>query len=113
PAGSLCLAFGGREQCGPAYALRRSSFPFVTLEYVAEGHGSLQFGDEAPVTLQPGSVFAYRPGRPHAISSDGRSLVKYFLCLSGRRSRSYLEARAPVLAAPCLIPRHAELRELF
>ena len=113
PSGPLGIAFGGREQCGPAYAVQRSNFPFVTLEYVAEGHGSLQFGDAAPVTLQPGSVYAYRPGLKHAISSEGRFLVKYFICLSGRGARSYLQARAPVLAAPCQIPRHAELRELF
>ena len=113
PAGPLRIAFGGREHCGPAYAVQRKSFPFVTLEYVAEGHGSLQFGDEAPVTLQPGSVYAYRPGMEHAISSGGRFLVKYFICLSGRGARSYLNARAPVLAAPCRLPRHAELRELF
>jgi len=113
PSGPLGIAFGGREQCGPAYAVQRSNFPFVTLEYVAEGHGSLQFGDEAPVTLLPGSVYAYPPGQKHAISSEGRFLVKYFICLSGRGARSYLTARAPALAAPCRIPRHAELRELF
>jgi AraC family transcriptional regulator len=113
PSGPVRIAFGGREHCGPAYAVQRNTFPFVTLEYVAEGGGSLQFGAAPPVTLEPGSVYAYRPGRPHAISSDGRFLVKYFICLSGRGARSYLAARAPVLAAPCRIPRHAELREWF
>jgi len=111
--GPLGIALGGREQCAPGYAVSRTSFPYVTLEYVAEGRASLRLGKEPPQLLGPGSVFAYGPGTPHQISAEGGGLVKYFISLSGRQAQRLISSRAPLFDGPVRFARHAEFRELF
>jgi AraC-like DNA-binding protein len=81
--GALKIVTGGVEQCGADYCINRGSFPFTTIEYVSRGHGALEMAGEHHI-LGSGSVFAYKKGVPHRITSDARgSLYKYFVAFTG------------------------------
>ena len=79
----LVVVCGGREHCTPGYAIRRETFPFHSIEYVARGHGEVRLkGRTYP--LQPGCLFSYGPGIPHHITGEAaRPLVKYFVDFAG------------------------------
>lgn len=93
----VILAFGGREACRPDYRLKRESFGYHGLEFVAEGAGSVTI-DGRVRALVPGAVYAYGPDSRLEISTDAaRPLVKYFACWSGRGVASRLgRARVPI-----------------
>src|SRR4051794_29951305 len=63
----LSVVSGGLEHCLPDYEIRRSSFPFYSLEYVVRGQGSLKLNGGSHV-LQPGTIFSYGPDTPHEIT---------------------------------------------
>ncbi len=105
-AGPVRLVMGGREHCDPDYAVRRASFPFHGLEYVAAGRGTVRL-DGRWHELGPGVVFAYTPETRCEIRADPRDPpVKYFLSLAGadtpRRLRrcGVAVGRTRQLAAP-------------
>ena len=84
PRKALVVVCGGVEHCAPGYTINRKSFPFHSIEYVARGLGRLML-DKQEHLLQSGSVFAYGPGVPHAITSDSEQpLIKYFVDFSGK-----------------------------
>jgi AraC-like DNA-binding protein len=92
PKAGLAVVCGGREQCAADYAISRRTFPYYSVEYVAEGHGQLKLNG-AEHLLQPGSVFAYGPGIAHDIATDPRhTLSKYFIDFSGIESVKLLTA---------------------
>jgi len=111
--GPVGIALGGREQCAAGYSVSRNSFPYVTLEYIAEGRASLRLGDTERQLLGPGSVFAYGPGTPHEIAAEGAGLVKYFISLSGRQAHRLIASHVALFDGPVRFARHAEFRELF
>lgn len=112
--GPVRVAFGGREQCGEDYLVQRSTYPFFTLEYVAEGAGRISFGDGESQPLAPGTLFAHGPGIALRMATlPGHSLVKYFVCFSGRGARAAVERHAPVFGRTVSIARHGHLREVF
>jgi AraC family transcriptional regulator len=111
--GALRIALVGRELCGPSYVVQRSSYPFPTFEFVAEGNGLLRRRDGPEQVLGPGSLFAYSPEMSHVISSGGGRMVKYFVSLNGRGAWRYLTSVTPSIEGPCVLHRHNELRELF
>ncbi|MDD2763324.1 MAG: AraC family transcriptional regulator [Opitutaceae bacterium] len=112
--GPVRVAFGGRELCGEDYAVQRTTFPFPTLEYVAEGAGWLGFGRAAPHPLQAGTLFTYGPGVEfHMETSLGSSMVKYFVCLTGRGARAAIEERLPIAGRTATLANHGDLRDLF
>src|SRR5690606_9578520 len=75
--GPVRVAFGGRERCGERYAIKRSTYPFSTLGYIAEGEALLQFGDGEVQTLGPGACFAHGPGVPVRLqTAPGATLLK-------------------------------------
>jgi AraC-like DNA-binding protein len=83
PKARLQVVCGGMEHCAPDFAIRRASFPFYSIEFVAHGGGRLKL-NRMEHELQPGSVFSYGPGvaqeiltRPH------QPLVKYFVDFAG------------------------------
>lgn len=97
----VVLAFGGREVCRPDYRLRRETFGYHGLEFVAEGIGTVSL-DGRVRALSPGSVYAYGPGTGLEIATDAaRPLVKYFACWGGRGVPARL-ARARVPVAACV-----------
>lgn len=89
---ALSVVCGGLEHCTPDYSIRRNTFPFYSIEYVARGSGSVKLRGEA-FTLAAGTIFSYGPGVPQEISGDPKSpLVKYFVDFSGSRAVSLLKA---------------------
>lgn len=84
---TLALPCGGWERCLPDYVVRRASFEYFALEYVAEGHGQLIWNDQLS-ELHPGSLFGYAPGTPHLIrTSADQPLLKYFVDFTGSRAQ--------------------------
>ena len=88
----LVVICGGLEHCTPQYAIRRDTFPYHSLEYVARGRGELTLkGRTYP--LQPGRLFSYGPGIPHQITGDAADpLLKYFVDFSGTRAAALLRS---------------------
>ena len=92
PKARLAVVCGGMEQCAADYAISRRTFPFYSVEFVAQGGGRLKLhGTEH--RLQPGSVFSYGPGIAQEIAADPKQpLVKYFIDFSGTGSVKMLAA---------------------
>ena len=93
PAGhGLTVVCGGWESCAPDFRVERTDFPFLCIEFVAGGSGSLLLaGKDWP--LRRGAVFSYGPGCGHRIESDPADpLEKYFLDFSGRAGGGLLRA---------------------
>lgn len=83
PKTRLQVVCGGMEHCAPDYAIRRASFPFHSIEFVAQGGGRLKL-NHTEHALQPGSVFSYGPGIAQEIFTQPQQpLVKYFVDFAG------------------------------
>jgi len=83
PKTRLQVVCGGVEHCAPDYAIRRASFPFYSIEFVAQGGGRLKLNG-AEHELQPGSVFSCGPSVAQEIITRPRHpLVKYFVDFAG------------------------------
>lgn len=98
---TLTIACGGLEHCDRNYTIKRTSFPFYSIEFVARGLGWLRLGTRE-YRLNPGSVFTYGPGVPHEISTHPEQpLIKYFVDFAGSAASALLESsglRAGTLA---------------
>jgi AraC-like DNA-binding protein len=79
----LAVVCGGWERCAPEYRVERATFPFLGLEFVAAGEGTLTLrGARRPLTA--GSVFCYGPRVSHRIENTaGNPLTKYFVDFTG------------------------------
>jgi AraC-like DNA-binding protein len=83
PKARLQVVSGGMEHCAPDYAIRRATFPFYSIEFVAQGGGQLKL-NRTDHELQAGSVFSYGPGIGQEIINRPRQpLVKYFVNFAG------------------------------
>jgi len=83
---------GGLEHCTPGYAIRRETFPFFSIEFVARGRGEVNLKARS-YPLQPGRLFSYGPGIPHHITGDAADpLVKYFVDFTGTRAAALLRS---------------------
>ena len=86
----LAVVCGGVEHCAPGYEIRRDTFPFYCIEYVARGEGGLKLGRRSH-ELRPGIIFAYGPGiRQHITSNPQKPLVKYFVDFAGTQSAQWI-----------------------
>ena len=95
PSLGLAVLCGGREHCSSAYEIHRESFPYWSIEFVAQGHGWLTLRGAA-VDLVAGTVFCYGPGIAHDIVSDPDDpLVKYFVDFTGREVEIWLRRHGP------------------
>ena len=87
---SLSVVSGGRERCAADYHNVRSGFPYLSVEYVAEGEGDLCLDGQA-WPLVPGTAFSYGPRVAHEIrASAGSPMVKYFVDFAGGKGLSLL-----------------------
>ncbi len=85
PTRGLTVVCGGWEECAPDYAIDRATFPYLSVEFVASGHGELQLNGQTH-PLGPGTVFTYGPGIPHQIRTSATApLGKYFVDFIGTR----------------------------
>jgi AraC-like DNA-binding protein len=83
PEARLVVLCGGLEHCTPDYAIHRTTFPFHSIEYVADGRGEVSLNGHA-YPLQPGRLFSYGPGVSQHITGDAAEpLVKYFVDFAG------------------------------
>src|SRR4051794_8735433 len=74
---------GGSEHCTPDYHIKRKGFPYVTIEFVAQGEGHLVLNGTSH-NLITGAVFAYGPGVSMDMRCDRRSpMTKYFVNFGG------------------------------
>jgi AraC-like DNA-binding protein len=109
----LAVVCGGVEHCAPDYAIRRATFPFYSIEYVASGEGWLELGKHR-LELHPGTVFSYGPGiRQHIISHPQKPLVKYFVDFDGTRSKRWLRQVKLAVGRAAQIYPPAEIQPLF
>ncbi|RYD61047.1 MAG: hypothetical protein EOP83_17990, partial [Verrucomicrobiaceae bacterium] len=92
PGPKLTVVCGGWEACAPDFRIERADFPFLCIEFVARGVGTLMLsGKEWP--LRSGAVFSYGPGCPHRIESNPDDpLRKYFLDFTGREGAGLLRS---------------------
>lgn len=88
----LVVVCGGLEHCTPDYAIRRETFPFFSIEYVARGRGEVRLKGRTAL-LQPGRLFSYGPGVSHHITGTATEpLVKYFVNFTGKHARTLLNS---------------------
>lgn len=114
PAGhGLTVVCGGWESCAADFRVERSDFPFLCVEFVAGGSGTLALaGKEWP--LRRGAVFSYGPGCGHRIESDPVApLRKYFLDFSGRAGGDLLRAAGLVPGSCRLAGNPEEVERAF
>ncbi len=92
PNRQLAVVCGGLEHCTPDYAIRRETFPFYSIEYVARGSGEVKLRGRTH-SLQPGRLFSYAPGIPHQINGDAANpLIKYFVDFAGTSAAELLRS---------------------
>ncbi|MEO7600176.1 MAG: helix-turn-helix domain-containing protein, partial [Opitutus sp.] len=114
PSGPVRVALGGRETCGENYNVDRANYPFATLEFVAEGTGTIRYKRGDVLMVGPGTLFAHGQGVDIRIATGrGAELVKYFLCFTGRGARKFVGKHAPVFGKLANVAHHSEIRELF
>ena len=91
PGEPLAVVCGGCEHCDADYAMHRTTFPYLAIEFVARGRGTLRLGGRS-MDLTPGAVFSYGPEVAHDIVSDPADpLVKYFVNFTGGRGLDLLD----------------------
>jgi AraC-like DNA-binding protein len=87
----LAVVCGGVEQCASDYEIRRETFPFYSIEYVARGEGWLTLGKRR-YDLKPGTIFCYAPDiRQHIRSNPQKPMLKYFIDFAGTQSNQTLK----------------------
>jgi AraC-like DNA-binding protein len=113
PTRGIGIVCGGCERMRPDYVVTRGSFPFLAVEFVAEGEGALELAGRT-YRLRPGMAFAYGPGAGHVIRNEpAHPMLKYYVDFIGEAAEQLLEKsplggwRAVQLSAP------HELTELF
>jgi AraC-like DNA-binding protein len=109
----ITVVCGGCERVRSDYEVRRQTFPYFAIEFVAEGEGTLTL-DGKDWRLRPGSVFAYGPKVPHLIRTEpARPMLKYYVDFVGERARRLLE-RSPIQPGECAqVFTPGELRGIF
>ena len=87
----LTVVSGGFEHCLSDYEVRRDSFPFVTLEFISRGAGTLVLQGKTH-HLRPGSVFVYGPGVSHQVTADPAcAMSKFFVAITGQGALELLQ----------------------
>lgn len=87
----LTVVSGGCEQCLSDYEVRRDGFPFLTLEFISRGAGTLVWQGKTH-HLRPGSVFVYGPGVAHQVTADPAcAMSKFFVAFTGQAALELLQ----------------------
>ena len=97
----LIVVSGGCEHCLPDYEVHRGGFPFLTLEFISRGAGTLIMQGKT-YHLRPGSVFVYGPGVIHQVTADPAcAMSKFFVAFTGQAALELLrecQMRTPWIA---------------
>ncbi|MEO8616946.1 MAG: AraC family transcriptional regulator [Luteolibacter sp.] len=87
----LTVVSGGCEHCLPDYEVRRDGFPFLILEFISRGAGTLVMQGKTH-NLRPGSVFVYGPGIAHQVTADPAcAMSKFFVAFTGQGAIELLQ----------------------
>lgn len=107
------VAAAGFERCRPGYSIQREDFPYLALEFVADGAGRLILaGEEYP--LSRGTLFVYGPGVAQIIDGvDPPGLGKYFLNITGPRGLELLAGAGLKPGTMAQVAAPGELEPLF
>lgn len=110
---SLVVVCGGCERMGADYLIERKTFPYLCIEFVADGAGTLLLqGKRHP--LRPGMAFAYGPGIPHLIHNDpAHPMRKYYVDFAGREASRLLSLSPLGKWKPVQIAAPEELLDIF
>jgi AraC-like DNA-binding protein len=109
----LAVVCGGVERCSPDYEICRSTFPYVGIEFVAEGMGTLELAGKQ-YALRPGTAFAYAPGIPHRIKNNFQApMLKYYMDFAGREARHLLKPTPLGRWEPVQVSAPNEITDLF
>lgn len=88
----IAVVCGGLEYCMPDFTIRRETFPYFSIEYVARGRGEVKLKGRSR-SLQAGCLFSYGPGVSQQITGDlAEPLVKYFVDFAGARAAELLRS---------------------
>ncbi len=109
----LTVICGGREHCSGDYCIDRLNFPYLCIEYVESGEGTLVLGGQEH-ELNAGAVFLYGPGIPHRITTnpDDR-LIKYFVDFEGSQAMQLLEGNRLVAPGFSLLSLDSGVAQTF
>ena len=109
----LTVVGGGHEFCSSNYAIRRDSFPFYCVEFVARGRGWLTLGGQRH-RLEAGIVFSYGPGVSQHITTDVHDpLDKFFLDFTGPRALRILEENRLLPGTVARVRSVSEIEDIF
>ena len=87
----LSVASVGWEKCARDYTIDRKTFPFLSVEFVAAGRGTVEIKGETH-ELRPGSLFSYGPGIAYRMRTDPTDLLdKYFVDFMGPLARPLMD----------------------
>ena len=109
----LAVVCGGCERVRGDYRVDRHDFPYLCIEFVAAGRGTLTLRGRDH-DLVPGSVFAYGPGVPHTIRTDPRlRLRKYYVDFVGEVAATRMQAARIAPGSVLRVPQPHEIGEIF
>jgi AraC-like DNA-binding protein len=109
----LAVVCGGCERVRGDYFLERHDFPYLCIEFVIAGRGTLTL-DGRDHDLVPGSIFSYGPGIPHAIRTDPRHrLRKYYVDFVGTAAAARMQAARIAPGSMLRVPQPQEIGEIF
>jgi AraC-like DNA-binding protein len=109
----IVVVCGGVECCNPDYSMRRQTFEYFGIEFVAEGEGSLELGGKK-YELVPGTVFSYGPEMICAISNNpDKPMLKYFIDFVGENGRQLLRSGPLGIGNVVRVAAGADLSALF
>lgn len=111
--GGIIVACGGRERMAADYRVARETFPFLCVEFVAEGSGWVKLNGKEHA-LRPGITFAYGPEVSHEIRNDpAHPMLKYYVDFVGREAAKLLNATLLGAWTPAQIAAPQEVVEIF
>ena len=107
------IVCGGCERMRADYMIDRADFPFLAIECVAEGAGTLELGG-VQYGLTPGVVFFYGPGVAHRITSDSSTpMFKYYIDFVGKAANQLLADSALAAGRVVQLSSPQEVIDIF
>jgi AraC-like DNA-binding protein len=109
----IAVVCGGRERMRADYLVDRAGFPYLCVELVVEGSGSVTLNGKRH-RLEPGVVFAYGPGVSHVIRTDPRKpMRKYYVDFVGSEAEKLLAQTPLAKWRPARVTDPQDLIEVF
>ena len=109
----LTVVCGGCERLRADYVVERKTFPYLCVEFVAEGAGTIELrGKRYP--LRPGMAFAYAPRIAHRIRNEPATpMRKFYVDFVGSEASRLLAATPLGKWVPAQIASPEEVLEIF